>query len=576
MDYIKTLLEQQPLMTLFLTIAIGYLVGEINIKGFSLGVGAVLFVALAMGWFAPKAVPAPMVGTLGLALFLYAVGVQYGKQFFLGLTSPAGRRANLIALTGVLLAGVVSLVIAKTMGLNLGYALGLFAGSGTSTPTLQAAIATLGNDDPAVGYSVSYPFGVAGPILFLYFIYMFLKPKVDATRAAGMEMLEIALRNQNHFGKTLGEVMSGLPPQAKIVALRTGHQNQPAASGHIVAENDVLLVVAPTKEVLEQARKSLGDVAPGRVVKDRSDLDYLRVFASRPAVVGRSVGDFELPAQKAVVIAEVRRGDTNILPRPDLVLEFGDRVGMLAHRDDFAALRKFFGDSIKGTAEFSYISIGLGMALGFLVGAIQIPLPAIGKLSIGLAGVLVVALILGQQRRTGGMNWTIPLSANLVLRNFGLTLFLAQVGHVLGAEVRRHRRGDRPADARPGSDRAGRAGAADPDPRAAGVQDAVRRGGGHRLGRLRQPGDPRLFEQAHADGTAGHRLRDDLSGHDDREDPVRRHCPGAVPIAVAPSRPSFSFCMRAEKRASAKRALLGWVARNANALPITTSSRCDR
>ena len=428
MEFIRDLLEQQPLMTLFLTIAIGYLVGEINIKGFSLGVGAVLFVALGVGWFAPKAVPAPMVGTLGLALFLYAVGVQYGKQFVLGLTSAAGRRANLIALTGVLLAGAVSLLIAKTMGLNLGYALGLFAGSGTSTPTLQAAIATLGNDDPAVGYSVSYPFGVAGPILFLYFAYMMLKPKVDTTAAGGLETLEIAVRNREHFGKPLGEVMSGLPPQVKIIALRTGHHNQPPSHGHIVAEGDVVLAVGPSKEVLEQTRKSLGEAAPGRVVKDRSDLDYLRVFSSRPSIVGRTIGDLELPGQKEVVVIEVRRGDTNIIPRPDLMLEFGDRVSVLAHRDDFGELRKYFGDSIKGTAEFSYVSIGIGMAVGFLVGAIQLPLPGIGKLSIGLAGVLVVALVLGYQRRTGGLNWTIPLSANLVLRNLGLTLFLAQVG----------------------------------------------------------------------------------------------------------------------------------------------------
>src|SRR5512134_2026844 len=105
MELVRSLLEQQPLLALFLTIAIGYLVGEINIKGFSLGVGAVLFVALFMGWFAPKSVPAPMVGTLGLALFLYGVGVQYGKQFFTGLTSANGRRANMIALVGVLLAG---------------------------------------------------------------------------------------------------------------------------------------------------------------------------------------------------------------------------------------------------------------------------------------------------------------------------------------------------------------------------------------------------------------------------------------------------------------------------------------
>jgi putative transport protein len=140
MEVIKAFLEQQPMMALFLTIALGYLLGEINIKGFSLGVGAVLFVALFMGWFAPKSVPAAMVGTLGLALFLYAVGIQYGKQFFSGLTSPHGRRANLMSLIGVLLAGLVSLVFVKMIGVKLGVGLGLFAGSGTSTPTLQAAI----------------------------------------------------------------------------------------------------------------------------------------------------------------------------------------------------------------------------------------------------------------------------------------------------------------------------------------------------------------------------------------------------------------------------------------------------
>ena len=140
------------------------------------------------------------------------------------------------------------------------------------------------------------------------------------------------------------------------------------------------------------------------------------------------LGDLELPGSKGAVIVQVRRGDAEMTPNPDLVLEFGDRVGLLAHRGEFATLRQYFGDSIKGTAEFSYISIGLGMALGFLIGAIQVPLPWIGKLAIGLSGVLVVALILGNLRRTGGMNWTIPLSANLVLRNLGLTLFLAQVG----------------------------------------------------------------------------------------------------------------------------------------------------
>jgi putative transport protein len=428
MEYIKTLLEQQPMMALFLTIAIGYLAGEINIKGFSLGVGAVLFVALFMGWFAPKSVPAPMVGTLGLALFLYGVGVQYGKQFFIGLTSAAGRRANMMALVGVLFAGAVSLLCVKFFDVKLGYALGLFAGSGTSTPTLQAAIATLGNDDAAVGYSVSYPFGVAGPILLLYIAFMVLKPKIEAPAGGALDMLEIALRNPELSGKTLGEVMASLPAGVQIAALRREGRNEAASPNFVVAENDVVLVVGTSKDALALAGKSLGEGAPGRLLKDRRDLDYVRVFASRPAVVGRTVGDLELPGEKAAIVVQVRRGDTDIQPRPDLVLEFGDRVGLLAHRGDFPAMRKYFGDSIKGTAEFSYISIGLGMALGFLVGAIQIPLPGIGKIAVGLSGVLIVALIVGNLRRTGSMNWTIPLSANLVLRNLGLTLFLAQVG----------------------------------------------------------------------------------------------------------------------------------------------------
>src|SRR6188472_3497055 len=225
MDFIKTLLEQQPLMALFLTIAIGYLVGEINIKGFSLGVGAVLFVALAIGWFAPKSAPAPMVGTLGLALFLYAVGVQYGKQFFLGLTSANGRKANFIALVGVLFAGLVSILYVKLLNLNVGHAMGLFAGSGTSTPTLQSAIATLGNDDPAVGYSVSYPFGVAGPIIFLYIAFMVLKPKIETPTSSGMELLEIAVRNPELSGKSVGELMSALPAGVQIAALRREGRN---------------------------------------------------------------------------------------------------------------------------------------------------------------------------------------------------------------------------------------------------------------------------------------------------------------------------------------------------------------
>ena len=430
MQFIKTLLEQQPMVALFLTIAIGYLIGKINIKGLSLGVGAVLFVALGIGWFAPKAVPAAMIGTFGLALFLYTVGIQYGKEFFSGLVSAEGRKANLLALIGVISAGVVSLTFVLG-GTKLGYALGMFAGSGTSTAALQAAIQTLGNDDPAVGYSVAYPFGVFGPILFLYLAFIIFKPRFSPA-TSGQEILEIAIRNPQVIGKSIEEVTKTLPATVKITAFREDHHNEPASPDMILSEDCVVLAVAPNTQVLEEVRAHLGEVAGGRIANDRRDLDYLRVFASTPTVIGKSLGQLALPGGIHYSVMSVRRGDTDLPGQPNLVLEYGDRIALLANRANFAAVRKFFGDSIKGTAEFSYVSIGLGMALGFLIGAIHIPIPGVGKIAIGLAGVLLVALVLGKLRHTAGINWTIPLSANLVLRNLGLTVFLAQVGMASG------------------------------------------------------------------------------------------------------------------------------------------------
>ena len=96
------------------------------------------------------------------------------------------------------------------------------------------------------------------------------------------------------------------------------------------------------------------------------------------------------------------------MPDNDLVLEFGDRVGGPGNRASFPAVRRFFGDSIKGTADFSYISVGVGVAVGLVVGMIPLPIPGVGRVTLGLAGVLLVALVLGTFRRTSGIVWTLP------------------------------------------------------------------------------------------------------------------------------------------------------------------------
>ena len=139
-DFVCQIIETQPILTAFLAIGLGYLVGQISIGGFSLGVGAVLFVGLALGAFAPKAQIIGPIGLIGLIMFLYGVGIMYGRQFFEGMTGVAGRKYNLLALVAVVAGLLVALGLGHVFDVKIGHTLGLYAGSMTSTATLQAAL----------------------------------------------------------------------------------------------------------------------------------------------------------------------------------------------------------------------------------------------------------------------------------------------------------------------------------------------------------------------------------------------------------------------------------------------------
>src|ERR1700716_1997642 len=192
LDLARDIIGSQPILTAFLAIGLGYLVGQISIAGFSMGVGAVLFVGLAIGAFAPKAQVTGPIGLIGLIMFLYGIGILYGRQFFEGMTGAAGRKYNLLALVAVGAGLLVSLGIGHAFGIKIGHTLGLFAGSMTSTATLQAALDVMHNSDPSVGYSVAYPFGVIGPILCVYIIAQMVKPKFQP-KAQRFHMGEITL-----------------------------------------------------------------------------------------------------------------------------------------------------------------------------------------------------------------------------------------------------------------------------------------------------------------------------------------------------------------------------------------------
>ena len=189
------------------------------------------------------------------------------------------------------------------------------------------------------------------------------------------------------------------------------------------------MIIAESENAIAEAATRLGRLKPGRIVKDRSALDYIRVFVGKANVVGVPLARLPLPTGFPVHLLHVRRYDADLVPTPDLTLEFGDRVGVLMPPDRKEEVRRHFGDTVKAAAEFSYVSLGIGMVLSVLLGLIPIPIPGVGTVTLGIGGgPLIVALILGKMRRTGPMLWTMPLPANIVLRNFGLAMFLATVG----------------------------------------------------------------------------------------------------------------------------------------------------
>ena len=427
LDLARDIIGSQPILTAFLAIGLGYLVGQISIAGFSLGVGAVLFVGLAIGAFAPKAQIIGPIGLTGLIMFLYGIGILYGRQFFEGMVG-SGQKYNLLALVACLAGLAVALGLGHVFGIKIGHTLGLYAGSMTSTATLQAALDVMKNKDPSIGYSIAYPFGVLGPILCIYFMTRIVKPKFPA-KAQRFHMGEISIG-----AELCRQEARRADSRDRSATSRSRWFERTGATSFrhrdtVLAAGDAVLVVAESEEAIAKAAAQLGKLEPGRLASDRADLDYIRVFVGKASVVGIPLASLPMPSGYPTHLLHVRRYDADLVPSPDLMLEFGDRVGVLMPPDRKEEIRRHFGDTVKAAAEFSYVSLGLGMVMGVLLGLIPIPIPGVGIVTLGIGGgPLIVALILGRLRRTGPMLWTMPLPANIVLRNFGLAMFLATVG----------------------------------------------------------------------------------------------------------------------------------------------------
>jgi putative transport protein len=208
---------------------------------------------------------------------------------------------------------------------------------------------------------------------------------------------------------------------------REGHLS--LVGGKTVLQRGDQVSIIGTKDELEKAIPFFGQESEEHIELDRTELDFRRMFISNPKIVGIPLRDLNLLDKYGAIISRVRRGDMEFLPRGDTILELGDRVRVVSPRQKLSEVAKYLGDSYRALSEIDVLSFSLGITIGILIGAIPIPLPGGITFKLGNAGgPLIVALIVGKIHRTGPITWNLPYSANMLMRQFGLILFLASIG----------------------------------------------------------------------------------------------------------------------------------------------------
>ena len=454
MEFLITLFTENQILLLFVVIGFGYMLGNIKVFGFNLGVSAVLFSGLAIGAIDKRLAIPEYIYVLGLVIFVYAIGLQAGPTFFASFNKK-GVRMNLFAIGLLFLGALTAVMFAVVFGMNAPTVSGIFCGSLMNTPALAAAVETvnalsvrLGPDtrtalanDPVVAYGLAYPFGVVGMLLWFFVFTKLLKIDFAAEEQARLKKTgsdtivnqTFCVTNPGVIGKTIEEVMNLLPSPGFVLSRIKQEDDVVVSAPDIILNPGDLVAVVGTESSLRRAGELFGEKADKNLLKESDDIDYRRIFVSNHDAIGVPIHELHLEKRFGATVTRVRRGDVDFVPDADTMLELGDRIRVVSRHEKISGLTKYFGDSVKALAETDFLSISAGIVAGVLLGSIPVPLPNGTTFRLGYAGgPLIVALILGRLERTGSITWTLPFNANLVLRQIGLVLFLAVIGTKAG------------------------------------------------------------------------------------------------------------------------------------------------
>lgn len=436
--------------TLALVITAGILLGKVKVCGISLGITWILFVGIIAAHFG-MGIPAEVrhfIQEFGLILFVFSIGMQVGPGFFASF-KHGGLTLVCLASTIVLLGVGVAYVIHLVSGTPIPTMVGILSGAVTNTPGLgaaqQAYADASGVEDPsiALGYAVAYPLGVIGIIFSMIFIRYALREKFgkeDEALAAisaehkMAEIVSIECTNKMLSGHDISYVNELI--NRKFVISRIAHPDGTivlADSNSIISLGDKVLVVCASEDC-EAVTAFIGNrIEMGEKEWDTPDSKLVsrRILITKPEINGKTFADLRLRTRYGINITRVNRAGVDLIPYQGMQLQIGDRVMVVGPENAIEKVAAVLGNSLKKLREPNLVTIFVGIALGVLLGSIpllNVPQPV----KLGLAGgPLIVALLLGRFGPRFHLVTYTTMSANLMLREVGIALFLAAVG--LGA-----------------------------------------------------------------------------------------------------------------------------------------------
>ena len=446
-----------------IVIAFGLWLAKFKIKGISIGTTWILFIGILVSHFGyrPDADVTSFMKDFGLILFVFSIGMQVGPGFFSSF-KKGGVKLNLLAVAIILLAALTAVLISVISGEDLKTMVGVMSGAVTNTPGLGAAQQTLSDVMMAQGadhataaaessklasaYAVAYPIGVIG-VLFLLIIFKAVfkvdlekeKAQLDSESsetADAARRMHCEVANPAVFGRTLSHVLAG--ENISIVVsrmLRDGVVSIPTADT-VLQKGDKLLIVTSQKDV-DRIRIIFGDEIPMHYddwLNMQSELFTQKMVVTRSEVTGKRIKDLKLREKYGVSVSRVVRAGLDLVARPDLILQVGDSLKLVGPKSSMGDVANIIGNKPSSLTHPNLVPIFAGIALGILLGSVPIRFPDIPQpIKLGMAaGPLIVAILLSHF----GPKWKITtyttFSANMMLREIGISFFLAAVGFGAG------------------------------------------------------------------------------------------------------------------------------------------------